>query len=107
MIRRELRMQRDVEKASEPSRQHRRQRANRRRIERAVSDDAQAARPLRDEHAAVWKKGDAPWMIESLDRRHVDAHAAAGLQIPRSGAERVHRRWTAAACCLLLAGALR
>jgi hypothetical protein len=106
VIRRELRMQRDVEQASEPRRQHRRHRTNRRRIERAVSDDAQAARPLRDQHAAVWKKCDAPRMIESLDRCYVDAHAAAGRQIPRSGAERVHRRWTAAAC-LLLTGSLR
>ncbi len=89
-------MQRDVEQAAEPCGEHRRQRTDRRRIEHATTNHAQTAGPLGHEHAAVGHEHDAPGMIEPLDRRHVDADAAAGAEIPRTGAERVGRRGPAA-----------
>ena len=94
-VRRELRMQRHVERAAKARCQHRRQWTEWCRVEHAIANDPQTARPFGDEHAAVGHERNAPRMIESLDRRHVDADAAARAQIPRPGAERVDRRRSA------------
>ena len=94
---RELRMQRHVQHAAEAGGEHRRQRADRRRIEDAVPDCPQAARALGDEDGAVRQKRDAPRMIEAFrQHRHVEA-GRAHAEIPGAGAERIHRRRSSSA----------
>ena len=62
----EPRMEREVHQAGEPGRLHLRQAGDRRRIEHAVADDAQASGALGDEDAAVGQKRHAPRLVEAL-----------------------------------------
>jgi hypothetical protein len=90
----EARMQRDIEKAAQASGQHRRKRSDRCGVEHAVSNHAEPAGSLGDEHPAIGKKSNSPRMIQIL-RVQGDVNAAAsGSQIPWTCTERVHRRRT-------------
>ena len=63
--------------------------ADRVRIELAVADDSEPARPFRDEHAPVRKKCEAPWMYQNLgDYRHTDVVLLGGNEDERPVSQR-------------------
>ena len=85
----EARVEHDVHQPRQPLRLHHRHAADRRRVEHAVLQQAQPARPLGDEHAAVGKPGEAPRVGEAAgDDRHLDLVLLRRVEHPRTVAER-------------------